>query len=97
MALGPLLTDVQWAKIQPLLPSLPRRRDGRGRPWADDRACLEGVLWGLRTGAQWKALPPVPQSLHVLAPTAALGSGERTRLWIWRAFLAELGGRQRLQ
>ena len=27
------LTDAQWAFIEPLLPALPRRADGRGRPW----------------------------------------------------------------
>ncbi|MXY65583.1 MAG: transposase [Gammaproteobacteria bacterium] len=27
------LTDAQWAFIEPLLPPLPRRADGRGRPW----------------------------------------------------------------
>ena len=27
------LTDAQWAFIEPLLPALPQRADGRGRPW----------------------------------------------------------------
>jgi transposase len=51
------LTNHQWALIEPLLPSLPRRRDGRGRPWRDDRQTLNGILWILRTGARWKDLP----------------------------------------
>jgi transposase len=51
-----LLTDEQWAKIEALLPKeeMPRRR---GRPRADDRIVIEGILWVLRTGARWKDLP----------------------------------------
>ena len=46
-----MLTEAQWARIAPLLPT--RRRNPRGgRPRADDRACLEGILWVLRTGAR---------------------------------------------
>jgi transposase len=51
------LTDKQWEILQPLLPELPRRTDGRGRPWADNRKLLNGMLWVLRTGAQWQDLP----------------------------------------
>jgi transposase len=46
----------------------PRRRsDGRGRPWRDTRAVLNGVLWILRTGAPWHDLPnryPPYQTCH---------------------------------
>jgi len=28
-----------------------------GRPWADNRKVFEGILWILRTGAQWADLP----------------------------------------
>ncbi len=51
------LTDAQWAILKPLFQ--PKRRpDGRGRPWRDARAVLNGVLWVLRTGAPWHDLPP---------------------------------------
>ena len=51
------LTDAQWAVLEPTF--RPRRRpDGRGRPWADPRAVMNGVLWVLRTGAPWHDLPP---------------------------------------
>ena len=46
------LTDAQWEVLKPLLaPKTPSKR--RGRPWADTRSVFEGVLWILRTGAQW--------------------------------------------
>ena len=51
------LTDEQWDVLKPLIPVPPRRLDGRGRPWRDARRVLNGVLWILRTGAQWKDLP----------------------------------------
>jgi transposase len=60
------LTEVQWDKLKPLL--APKRRpDGRGRPWRDARAVLNGILWVLRTGAPWHDLPdryPPYQTCH---------------------------------
>ena len=50
------LTDAQRAVLEPLLQPT-RRSDGRGRPWRDARAVMNGVLWILRTGAPWKDLP----------------------------------------
>ena len=51
------LTDAQWQILEPIF--RPRRRpDGRGRPWQDTRAVVQGVLWVLRTGAPWHDLPP---------------------------------------
>ena len=47
------LTNAQWDLIAPLLPS-PKRR---GRPRADDRRTINGILWVLRTGARWADLP----------------------------------------
>ena len=52
-----LLTDEQWELIEPLLPKRRQRRDKRGRPPASNRACFEGILWILQTGAAWRFLP----------------------------------------
>jgi transposase len=51
------LTEKQWEVIASLIPEAPKRADGRGRPWADNRDLLNGMLWILRTGAQWEDLP----------------------------------------
>ena len=60
------LSDAQWQLIEPIL--RPKRRsDGRGRPWQDTRAVLNGILWVLGTGAQWRELPkkyPSYQTCH---------------------------------
>src|ERR671923_299385 len=60
------ITDAQWAVLEPLF--RPKRRaDGRGRPWQDTRAVLNGVFWVLRTGAPWHDLPsryPPYQTCH---------------------------------
>jgi transposase len=61
------LTDEQWGLIGPFLPKLTRRKDGRGRPWLENRAVLNGILWILRTGAPWADLPdryPSYQTCH---------------------------------
>lgn len=52
------LTDEQWKILQPLIPQPVLREDRRGRPAQDLRAILNGILWILRTGAQWLDLPP---------------------------------------
>ena len=61
------LTDEQWCVIQPLIPDLPRRPDGKGRPWKDSRVVMNGILWILRTGAPWYDMPdryPPYQTCH---------------------------------
>ena len=50
------LTDEQWLLVEPMLRGA-SRADNRGRPWHDTRAVLNGVLWVLGTGAQWRELP----------------------------------------
>jgi transposase len=51
------LTDVQWAVLEPLFAPPLSRPDRRGRPWADTRGVMNGVLFILRTGAPGRDLP----------------------------------------
>src|SRR6185437_13289145 len=60
------VSDADWVLLEPLL-RFRQRVDRRGRPPADRRAVLNGVLWILRTGAQWRELPeryPPYQTVH---------------------------------
>jgi transposase len=61
------LTDAQWEILEPLLPERDVVVAGRGRPRRAARDVLHGVLWILRTGAQWGDLPsryPPYQTCH---------------------------------
>src|SRR5256712_12765532 len=48
------LTNTQWEQLQSLLPP---QKPHTGRPAADHRRILNGILWLLRTGAPWRDLP----------------------------------------
>lgn len=48
--------DALWARLAPLL-SIDKPRKKPGRPRRDDRVLFAGLIWLLRTGAQWAALP----------------------------------------
>jgi len=53
---GRELTEKQWKIIGPMLPEPAVSAKGGQKP-ADNRACLEGILWLLRSGARWKDIP----------------------------------------
>lgn len=85
-------TDRQWAFIRPLLPPPAHT----GRPRADDRRTIEGILYILITGCRWQDLPR-----EYGAPTTVW---RRLKRWgeegvwerIWRAALAALDGQGHL-
>ena len=49
----PLISDSQWNLIRNLFEAPAPSPDG-GRPRVEARACLEGILWDLKTGARWQ-------------------------------------------
>ena len=50
------LSDAVWTRVMPLLPAHRKRLEG-GRPPMDDRKAMTAILYVLRTGCQWRALP----------------------------------------
>ena len=50
------IPDDLWLIVQHVLPREELRRS-RGRPWIPPRRILDAVLYVLRTGCQWKAVP----------------------------------------
>jgi len=50
------IPDALWEQIAPLIP-IRRKKTLRGRPPVPDREVMAGIVYRLRTGCQWKALP----------------------------------------
>ncbi|MCY1366608.1 hypothetical protein D9M68_748860 [compost metagenome] len=58
------VTDEFWRRVEPLIPQPERdpakqyrRQAGAGRPAKPARLVFEAIVYVLRTGCQWKALP----------------------------------------
>ena len=52
-----VVSDELWSHIESLIPRrVNTHRFGGGRPRRPDRDCMDGILFVLRTGCQWKAL-----------------------------------------
>jgi transposase len=49
-----VLSDVQWARVEPLMPVASVRG---GRPFREHRRVLEAIIWRYRTGVPWRDLP----------------------------------------
>jgi transposase len=80
------LTEPQWAFIQPLLPPPART----GRPRADDRRTIEGILYILITGCRWQDLPREYGASTTVWRRLSRWSKEGVWARIWRAALAAL-------
>jgi transposase len=89
------LTDEQWARISKHLPK-PKAKPKGGRPRAEDRAVMEGILWVLRSGARWRDMPDRYPAYATC--WRRLGEWERADVWLtlWRAFLKDLDEAQQL-
>jgi transposase len=60
------MPEKMWRRLEALLPKYRRGRKG-GRPRANLRNVGNGIFYLLRTGCQWKALPPQfgsPSTVH---------------------------------
>ncbi len=66
------VSDALWERVRPLIPAQPAHPKG-GRPAKDDRQMFEAIVYVLRTGMQWNALPK-----ELAASSTA---SDRFRLW----------------
>ena len=66
------LTDAEWAHIEPLIPP---GKPGGGKRRVAIREVINGVMYILSTGCQWRALPKdlPPRSTGMI--TSACGTG----------------------
>src|SRR5947209_10040257 len=75
------VNDALWERIKPLIPERKSRAKG-GRPPQDDRKMFAAIVYVLRTGIQWNALPRERG-----APTTVY---DRFRLWESQGFFTQL-------
>ena len=72
------LTDEEWAALKGALDAV---RSPRRRPMKDERQTVEAVVWRLRNGAKWRAVPPElgpwARAAHLHIRWSKLGVWER--------------------
>jgi len=91
----PELTDEQWELLALVLPEPQPSPSGGPKP-VPNRPVVEGILWVLRNGGRWKALPegyPSPSTCW-----RRLAQWEEQGVWLgaWRTFLDTLHEQGRL-
>jgi transposase len=80
------LTDQQWEKIEPLLPT-----DVRGKDRVDDRRVISGILHVLKSGCRWCDCPP-----EYGPPTTIYNRFTRwAQRGVWERLFRELAARGR--
>jgi transposase len=86
------LSDKEWKLIKPLLP-----RQRNGRPRADDRKTLDGILFVLKTGCRWKDVPQEYGAKSVCHRRLVVW--QKRGVWgrVLRVLLGQLGKRGRLK
>jgi transposase len=83
-----LVSDALWQEIEPLLPPLPPRSPKGGRPPVQHREALAGIVFVLRTGIPWQALPTEMKCGS--GSTCWRRFSEWTRLSVWSKLQALL-------
>ena len=88
------LTDEEWAFIQPLIP--PAKRGGNKRT-ANEREVVNGLMFVLSTGCQWRSLPKDLPRRSTVNTYVCLWNHDRTLDRIHHALYVlcrELAGRE---
>lgn len=77
------LTDAQWKRIEPLLP----KSALTGRPRANEREVINGILYVLATGCGWEYLPHDIDASYQTCHRRLLEYQKRR---VWQKILGEL-------
>src|SRR5215210_1592650 len=89
-----ILSDQLWQRIEPLLPKAKKRRNRQyaGRKPSDARQVMTGIIFVLKTGVPWKALPATSDFPSGHTCRRRRLEGERRGVWrrLWHSILAEL-------
>ena len=95
------VSDALWSKVEPLIPAVERaegrkykRKPGAGRKPMPSRQAFSGVVYVLRTGIQWKALPREFGSASAVHQYFQNWQKAGLFLKLWRSGLAEYDGMQ---
>jgi transposase len=96
-AMGRLLVpDELWALVEPILPKHPYV-PGVGKPRIDDRVCLTGIIFVLKTGIPWEDFP---QEMGCCGMTLWNRLDEWRRAGVWeklhRLLLEKLRGAEQI-
>ena len=68
------VSDEFWEKVEPLVPPAPSHAKG-GRTRMDDRKAFAAIVYVLRTGIRWNALPRgVGGKIHRARPFPGMGA-----------------------
>jgi transposase len=86
----PLVTDDLWAAVEPLIPQHEASVKG-GHPPVDNRVCLTGILFVLKTGIAWEDFP-CEMGCSGMTLLNRLRAWQRAGVWaaMHRAMLARL-------
>jgi transposase len=76
-----LVTDELWELVEPILPKHTPSPKG-GHPRVEDRVCLTGILFVLKTGIGWEDFP---QEMGCCGMTLWNRLGEWRRAGVWDA------------
>jgi putative transposase len=82
------LPDEMWEKIAPFVPPDPQSPKG-GCPAKDHRKIMDGILYVLRTGCQWKMMPREYGSGSTVHRHFQQWTRAFVFEWIWRVCLEE--------
>ena len=91
------VSDAFWQRVQPLIPARPtrspkqryERKPGAGRKPKEPRLVFEAIVYVLRTGCQWKALPAEFGSASAIHKRFLEWEKAGFFLALWQAGLAE--------